>query len=476
MLEQASGLRGPAGVLLAVVIAIVAAVLATAQRLLRPLGPLASAVQRLREGELGARVEEAGTGRGRRPRSRVQRDGRVPRGAATRARGGRTQRPDERGAAAARGRGRPGLRHRAARRPRRRADLERRRATRHRVRRERHRRPADHVARGPQRPDRGPARRGDPVRDVASPRAGTCGPTAAALPRPAHGHHAAAGRSAPPTATRPSSRTSPTGSAAQEALEEALRREQEAASELRSANEVKDEFLAVAAHEIRTPALGDPRGEPAARPVAPGCSTRPRPRRSQQLIWRHASDMRDIVERSARLHPAPGRSGPPHARGRCDAAYRVRTRRDQPGRLLTDHRVVTQAPDVDRRGRPGPAAARAEQPALERGQVQPRRDHGPADGARRRRLAVGRVEDEGSGIDPDDHERVFELFRQADHDSATARGTGVGLAIVRRYVELAGGSVRVDSRRGEGARFTVTLPARVSPGTGPEEFGQGSRR
>jgi signal transduction histidine kinase/CheY-like chemotaxis protein len=71
------------------------------------------------------------------------------------------------------------------------------------------------------------------------------------------------------------------------------------------------------------------------------------------------------------------------------------------------------------------------------------------------------VRDEGLGIDPAHHEMIFEEFRQVD---STARrefgGTGLGLALVRKFVELQGGRVSVDSRLGAGSTFSFTLPVR----------------
>lgn len=71
------------------------------------------------------------------------------------------------------------------------------------------------------------------------------------------------------------------------------------------------------------------------------------------------------------------------------------------------------------------------------------------------------VHDLGEGIDPDFLPHVFERFRQADGSRTRAKGgLGLGLAIVRKLVELHGGSIRAESEgRGKGATFTVSLPA-----------------
>jgi signal transduction histidine kinase len=66
------------------------------------------------------------------------------------------------------------------------------------------------------------------------------------------------------------------------------------------------------------------------------------------------------------------------------------------------------------------------------------------------------VSDHGPGIDPADQQRIFERFERAD---AKSGGTGLGLAISRRLARSMGGDVTLDSAPGEGARFTLTLPA-----------------
>ena len=74
--------------------------------------------------------------------------------------------------------------------------------------------------------------------------------------------------------------------------------------------------------------------------------------------------------------------------------------------------------------------------------------------------AVIRISDTGRGIAPEFLGRIFESFWQADASSTrTQGGLGLGLAIVRRVVELHGGSVQADSGgAGRGATFTVRLP------------------
>ena len=92
----------------------------------------------------------------------------------------------------------------------------------------------------------------------------------------------------------------------------------------------------------------------------------------------------------------------------------------------------------------------------------------PAGGRIRVRLyehageAVLLVEDSGPGVKPDLLPHIFELFAK-DSAFADRRGLGIGLALVRRLVELHGGNVAAENIANGGARFTVRLPAIPEP-------------
>jgi signal transduction histidine kinase len=77
--------------------------------------------------------------------------------------------------------------------------------------------------------------------------------------------------------------------------------------------------------------------------------------------------------------------------------------------------------------------------------------------------AVYDVRDNGRGIDPSDHVRVFELFRRSGAQDRP--GEGIGLAHVRALVRRLGGSMGLRSELGHGSTFTVTLPRRWAGGS-----------
>jgi signal transduction histidine kinase len=68
------------------------------------------------------------------------------------------------------------------------------------------------------------------------------------------------------------------------------------------------------------------------------------------------------------------------------------------------------------------------------------------------------VTDTGPGIAPEDQVRIFEEFQQTDVGVEQREGTGLGLALSKRLVELHGGRIWVESELGHGSRFVFTLP------------------
>lgn len=68
------------------------------------------------------------------------------------------------------------------------------------------------------------------------------------------------------------------------------------------------------------------------------------------------------------------------------------------------------------------------------------------------------VEDSGRGIRPEDMDKLFDKFRRIEESEGSAKGTGLGLPITKRLIELHGGEIKVSSEWGTGSSFAFTLP------------------
>ena len=75
------------------------------------------------------------------------------------------------------------------------------------------------------------------------------------------------------------------------------------------------------------------------------------------------------------------------------------------------------------------------------------------------------VSDTGVGIAPADQATIFEEFRQVGSGPQSREGTGLGLTLTKKFIELHGGRIRVTSEVGKGSTFIFTLPNR--PGREP---------
>jgi signal transduction histidine kinase len=74
------------------------------------------------------------------------------------------------------------------------------------------------------------------------------------------------------------------------------------------------------------------------------------------------------------------------------------------------------------------------------------------------------VTDTGIGIAAEDQPTIFEEFRQVGADYAhKSEGTGLGLTLAKKFVELPGGRIWVESEVGKGSKFTFSLPIAPSP-------------
>jgi signal transduction histidine kinase len=76
---------------------------------------------------------------------------------------------------------------------------------------------------------------------------------------------------------------------------------------------------------------------------------------------------------------------------------------------------------------------------------------------RRADAVVFTVTDQGPGISPEQQDKVFDWF-ETDSKGSDHRGTGLGLSLVRSFVELHGGTVTIDSVPGQGTTVTCVFP------------------
>lgn len=81
---------------------------------------------------------------------------------------------------------------------------------------------------------------------------------------------------------------------------------------------------------------------------------------------------------------------------------------------------------------------------------------------RARRIALLEVQDQGIGIAPEDHGKIFERFERVVPTGNKASGLGLGLHIVKEIVVAHQGTIHVESDIGTGSKFTVELPLQAT--------------
>ena len=81
-----------------------------------------------------------------------------------------------------------------------------------------------------------------------------------------------------------------------------------------------------------------------------------------------------------------------------------------------------------------------------------------------------RISDTGIGMSEEFVDHIFDEFSQEEHGARTQyKGTGLGMAITKRYVDLMGGTISVQSKKGVGSTFTVDLPLEITEGCETEK-------
>jgi PAS domain S-box-containing protein len=241
---------------------------------------------------------------------------------------------------------------------------------------------------------------------------------------------------------------------AEQAIREALEREQEATRQLRALDEAKNVFLSAVSHELRTPLAA----------IVGIALTLQRARSSLS-----EDDGADLIDRLA----ANG--------GKLDRLLSDLLDLDRLNRGIvtpklhpTDlaalvTRIGTEWQDT---GRPlelvvEPVVARVDPAMVERiveNLLANAARHTPPDTliwvrvARQDQGVLIAVEDAGGGVPPELRAALFEPFRQGPEAPAHAPGVGIGLTLVARFAELHGGRAWVEERPGGGSSFRVLLP------------------
>ncbi len=175
-------------------------------------------------------------------------------------------------------------------------------------------------------------------------------------------------------------------------------------------------------------------------------------------LHRTADRMRELVNDLLEMSRAGRATGPAEDLSLADAAGEVVTRLMAAG--VADGVRVEVAPDLPRVRANRGQLLEVFQNLIDNAvkfmgeQADPRIEIGATTEGER---VVCHVRDNGIGLHPAHHERIFGLFARLDQ---TSEGTGIGLSLVRRIVEMSGGSVWVESAgAGQGCTFYFTLPA-----------------
>ena len=239
-------------------------------------------------------------------------------------------------------------------------------------------------------------------------------------------------------------------------LQRALEAEREVIEQLREVDRLKDEFLAIVSHELRTPlmAIGG-----FAEVLLDPQSGLDDDRRASLLarIAANATEMGWMIEQLLDYSRLQAGRVSLHAHDESLDAL-IATVVVSLGHVLGGHELAVDVPDdivvhVDERG----FARILSNLLTNAAKFAPAGTTISIGASVDGNMARVTVTDEGPGIAAEDRARIFERFYQAG-EGARKRGTGIGLSIVQRYVELVGGTIEVESELGRGSTFAFTVP------------------
>ncbi len=234
-------------------------------------------------------------------------------------------------------------------------------------------------------------------------------------------------------------------------------------TEIRRVDRVRRDFIANASHELRTP-LTSIQGY--VENLAAGPMTPAEVGAHLVVIQRNAHRMRDLIDDLMDLSRIESGGGAPDP-SRIDVVKLAQTLVADAKPRLAHAKIEAQV-----RSRSAPAAwadRKALEQVLENLLTNSIRysDEGSTitiDVEERADAIEVTIEDTGIGIPEDALDRIFERFYRVDASRARAIGsTGLGLSIVRHLVQAMGGTIRVESKLGQGSRFTFSLPRASDP-------------
>jgi PAS domain S-box-containing protein len=239
-----------------------------------------------------------------------------------------------------------------------------------------------------------------------------------------------------------------------------LENEARARLEAEHANNLKLKFLAMISHELRTP-LASIKGF-AGTLLASDVTWQPESQREFiGIIDTEADRLAELIEQLldlSRIEAGTLRISP-----RVETWERILAAAESQLQALTvQHRLVVQAPPV----LPSIKADSIRISQVITNLVSNASKYSPPQSAiiltiaslDEREVKIS-VSDEGSGIPPEAHGRIFEAFQQLGSGRNDARGAGLGLAICRGLIEAHGGRIWVDTHEGPGSTLSFTLPA-----------------